>query len=108
MGGFVARGSIMIGNEERIAEAGFTAGGCHSLQNAKRHVLRRLCNILRTYHEGREGFIWWPNLPKKLRNQWLDRVSETLQWIELSEGKGAHFHSISSKEFVLALQQAVA
>ena len=41
MSGFVARGSIMIGNEERVAEAGFTAGGCHSLQNAKRNVLQR-------------------------------------------------------------------
>jgi hypothetical protein len=108
MAGCTARGGIIIENEERIAEAGFTAGGCHSLQNAKRHVLRRLCNILRTHHEGREGFIWWPNLPKKLRNQWLDRVSETLQWIELNDGKGAHFNSISSKEFARALQQAVA
>lgn len=108
MGGFVARGSIIIGNEERVAEAGFTAGGCHSLQNAKRNVLQRLCNILRTHHEGREGFIFWPELPKKLRNQWLDRVSETLQWIELNDGRGAHFHSISSKEFVRALQQAAA
>ena len=108
MGGFVARGSIIIGNEERVAEAGFTAGDCHFLQNAKRNVLQRLCNILRTHHEGREGFIFWPELPKKLRNQWLDRVSETLQWIELNDGRGAHFHSISSKEFVRALQQAVA
>ena len=104
MGGFVARGSIMIGNE-RVAEAGFTAGGCHSLQNAKRNVLQRLCNILRTHHEGREGFV--PNLSKKMRNQWL-RVSETLQWIELNDGSGAYFHPISSKEFARALQQAVA
>jgi hypothetical protein len=108
MVGFVARGSIMVGGEERVAEAGFTAGGCHTLQNAKRNVLRRLCNILRTHHEGREGFIWWPNLSKKLRNHWLDRVSETLQWIELNDGRGAYFHSISSKEFVRALQQGVA
>ena len=108
MSGFVARGSIIIENEERLAEAGFTAGGCYSLENAKRHVLRRLCNILRTHHEGREGFIWWPNLSKKLRNQWLDRVSETLQWVELNDGRGAYFHSISSQEFVRALQQAVA
>jgi len=108
MGGFVARGSITIGNKERVAEAGFTAGGCHSLENAKRHVLRRLCNILRTHYEGREGFIYWPNLPKKLRNQWLDRVSETLHWVELNDGRGAYFHSISSREFVQTLQQEVA
>ena len=108
MEGYVALGSIMIGNEERVAEAGFTAGGCISLQNAKRHVLRRLCNILRTHHEGHEGFVWWPNLPKKSKNQWLDRVSETLQWIELNDGRGARFHSITSQEFVRALQQAVA
>ncbi len=108
MVGYVARGSIMIGNEERFAEAGFTAGGCHSLQNAKRRVLRRLCNILRTHHQGIEGFVWWPDLPKKSRNQWLDRVSETLRWIDLDGGRGAHFHSITSQEFVQALQQAVA
>ena len=108
MGGCTARAGIIVGHKERVAEAGFTAGGCHSLQNAKRHVLRRLCNILRTHHEGREGFIYWPDLPKKLRNQWLDRVSETLHWIELNDGKAAYFDSISSEEFVHALQQAVA
>ena len=80
MEGYVARGSIMIGNEERFAEAGFTAGGCHSLQNAKRRVLRRLCNILRTHHQGIED-LYGGRIFRKSRE-----ISGLIEFLKRSDG----------------------
>lgn len=108
MAGYTARASIIINGVLRIAESGFTAGGCTTLHNAKRHVLRRLCNILRAHEHGCLDWVEWPKLSAAERKNWLDAVALTLRWDETNGRSHAQIHLSSVNEFDKILQKAVA
>ena len=108
MNGYAAQGSITIEGTKKTKKSGFNKDGCLSLMNAKRNVIRGLANMLRTHLEGRMGWTEWPDLDIIERQNWLDRVAETLQWDELSKGRVAKLHPITPHELINSLTGAFA
>ena len=103
MKGYAARGSIIVNGIEKTKSSGFNDKGCKSLMNAKHRVLKGLANRLRAHLEGTEGWTEWRELNHIERNNWLNKVAETLHWDELKGGKIARLHSLSADEFSNAL-----
>ena len=103
MNGYAASGSIIVNGITKTKRCGFNDGGCLSLQNAKRNVVRGLANKLRHQFKGTEGWTEWPNLCPDAQKKWLDKVAETLRWDELKGGKVVNLHRISVDEFSRAL-----
>ena len=99
MTGYAARGSITIDGVTKTKSSGYNETGCLTMMNAKQNVLKGLANKLRSHLEGSEGWTEWRDLGNEQRNNWLNKVAETLEWNELKGGKVATLHEISADEF---------
>ena len=80
--------------------------GCYSVANAKRNVVKRLANMLRSERDGSD-FIYWDKLSSKERKQWIREVTARLVWVEVS-AENARLSQISATEFIQAFNREVA
>ena len=108
MTGYSARGSVVVNGILKEAKSGFgEGGGCITLTNAKRNVIKSLANKIRSELNGRENWVNWPHLPSAEKNNWLDRVADSLCWIDLN-GHSVVLSEVTSGNFLNQMSRAVA
>ena len=61
-----------------------TNGGMTKL-NARKNLIKSLCNKLRSRVESGSFWVEWPDLSNKERDAWASRVNEMLVWIEVDD-----------------------
>jgi hypothetical protein len=77
---FEVRAALMYNGEEIVA---FNRG--YTMFNARKNLIKSLCNKLRSRIE--DGSFWteWPDLSSKERDDWASRVNDMLVWIDVDE-----------------------
>ena len=107
MSGYAARGTILFNGQTLVKESGFTKGGCASLMNAKKNVVKALANALR--HRVEQSEIWteWRDLPWAEREEWSRRVALSLHWDELHGGTEARLTDSNHVRFRNAMNSAL-
>lgn len=108
MAGYSARGSVVVNEILKEAESGFgEGGGCITMTNAKRNVIKSLANKVRSELNGKENWVNWPQLSSAQKDNWLDRVAESLFWIELN-GHSVVLSEVTYGHFLSQMRRAVA
>ena len=108
MTGYSARGSVVVNGILKESESGFgERGGCKTMTNAKRNVIKSLANKIRSELNGSENWVNWPQLSSAEKNIWLDRVAESLCWIDLN-GHSVVLSEVTSRHFLSQMSRAVA
>jgi len=80
--------------------------GCVSEENAKRNVVKRLANQLRSKRD-KQNFIYWDMLASKEKNQLISEITTRLIWVGVGQ-KRTKLTEISANEFMQAMNRAVA
>ena len=114
--GCSATGQICYDRETLEASSGLDSNGdlsiheygtgCSTLENAKRKVVKKLANQLRSRIDEGIDFIYWPNLSSNERDKWWSEVCNRLVWITVSD-KHSRLGNISASAFVTVLNGEV-
>ena len=77
---FVVRAALVYNGEEIVAlNKGYT------MLNARKNLIKSLCNKLRTRVESGSFWTEWPDLSPKERDTWVSRVNDMLVWGDVDE-----------------------
>ena len=77
---FLVSAALIYNGKEIVASSkGYT------MLNARKNLIKRLCNKLRARLDG--GSFWneWPDLSPKKRDDWVSRVNDMLVWVDVDE-----------------------
>ena len=78
-----------------------------TLPNAKKNVIRSLCNMLRAEFCDSSQWIKWKNLPTYEQDILLNKVSERLVWLDITNTH-TELTKMTTQQFVNVIEMAVA
>ena len=77
---FEASAMLVYKGEEIVG----SNGGMTKL-NARKNLIKSLCNKLRSRVDTSTFWVEWPDLSNEERDAWVSRVNEILVWIEVDD-----------------------
>ena len=77
---FLVSAALIYNGKEIVASSkGYT------MLNARKNLIKSLCNKLRTRVESGSFWTEWPDLSPKERDAWVSRVNDMLVWADVDE-----------------------